>query len=212
MSSQPAKHSESQETVLPLLEVKQLLVQGMQTAIGLQLQAQDICMLSGKSGSGKSQFLKALADLISHQGEVFLAGSNMQSVSAPVWRQQVMYFSAETAWWSDLVSEHFELLPTTEQLQQIALPENILKVNPDTLSSGEKQRLALLRGLQYAPKVLLLDEVTANLDPTSEQLVESLVKQYIQQHSAAAIWISHDAEQRQRLQTQSLVFNSGDRA
>lgn len=209
MTLQPANHESSQEALPALLKVKQLLAQGMKTAIDLQLKAHDICMLSGTSGSGKSQFLKAIADLIEQDGEVLLAGKNMQEIAAPTWRQQVMYFSAETAWWSDVVSEHFNALPNKEQLKKVALSVDILSVNPDTLSSGEKQRLALLRGLQYAPKVLLLDEITANLDPTSEKLVEDLVKAYIQEHSAAAIWISHDPEQSQRLQTQSLVFQAG---
>ena len=189
-------------------EVKQLFAQGMKLAIDLQLQVHDICMISGVSGSGKSQFLKALADLIEHSGEVSLRDESQSSMPAPQWRQQVMFFSAETAWWSDLVKEHFEHLPSAEELKKIDLPHNILQLNSDTLSSGEKQRLALLRGLQYQPKILLLDEITANLDPASEQLVEALVKQYIEQQAAAAIWISHDPHQAERLQTQSLVFKA----
>jgi len=81
----------------------------------------------------------------------------------------------------------------------VGLKVDILEQNPDNLSSGEKQRLALLRGLQYEPKVLLLDEITANLDPKSARLVENLVTDYIAKHTAAALWISHDEEQQERL-------------
>lgn len=195
-----------------LLRVNQLLAMGMAEPIDCVLHAQDVCMLSGPSGSGKSQFLKALADLIKHDGEVWLTEQTMQSFSAPDWRRQVMYFSAETAWWCDDVVAHFAHQPNATELAEVGLEQAILQANPDTLSSGEKQRLALLRGLQLLPKILLLDEITANLDPHSEQLVEARVQRYLQQQSAAAIWISHDPQQAQRLQTQSLVFSTGSGA
>lgn len=180
---------------------------GLNEAIDLALVEQDVCMLSGPSGSGKSQFLKALADLIEHEGEVFLNGKEANQCMPHEWRAQVMYFAAETAWWGDSVKEHFTEIPDADALKSIGLKEQMLNENPDTLSSGEKQRLALLRGLQYKPKVLLLDEVTANLDPASEALVEQLIKAYLTEQSAAAIWISHAPAQIERMATQQRVFN-----
>ena len=187
--------------------VKKVQAIGLPEAVDLELAAQDICMLSGPSGSGKSQFLKALADLIEHRGEVFLNGKEVNQLMPHEWRAQVMYFAAETAWWADSVKEHFTQLPDSDALKSIGLKEQMLNENPDTLSSGEKQRLALLRGLQYKPKVLLLDEVTANLDPASEALVEQLIKAYLNEHSAAAIWISHAPAQIERMATQERVFS-----
>lgn len=187
--------------------VKQVQVTGLSEAVDLTLGERDICMLSGPSGSGKSQFLKALADLIEHEGEVFLNGKEANQFMPHEWRAQVMYFAAETTWWADSVKEHFTQLPDLNALKSIGLKEQMLNENPDTLSSGEKQRLALLRGLQYKPKVLLLDEVTANLDPASEALVEQLIKAYLNEHSAAAIWISHAPAQIERMATQQRVFN-----
>lgn len=178
----------------------------MAAALDLQLQRKHICMLSGPSGSGKSQFLKSLADLIVHEGEVWLEGQAMYATSPENWRRQVMYFAAETAWWQDTVKEHFDKLPVKADLQRLGLSTSILEVSPDSLSSGEKQRLALLRGLQYQPKVLLLDEITANLDPESEAWVEQLIHDYIEQASAAAIWISHDSSQAERMATMQLKF------
>lgn len=74
------------------------------------------------------------------------------------------------------------------------------------LSSGEKQRLALLRGLLFNPKVLLLDEVTANLDEESTCQVEDLVQRYVQQPGTqrCAIWVTHDAVQSQRVASRRL--------
>ncbi|WP_321325848.1 ABC transporter ATP-binding protein [Thiomicrorhabdus sp.] len=188
------------------LTIENLKAKGMSAAIDLQLNAKDICMVSGPSGSGKSQFFKALADLIEHSGKVQLEQQILEQTSPEIWRVQVMYFSAETAWWDDVVATHFDTPPKEQQLAKIGLDTIMLNANPDSLSSGEKQRFALLRGLQYQPKVLLLDEITANLDPSSEYLVETMVKEYVQQNHAIALWISHDPEQTKRMATKTLTF------
>ena len=190
----------------PFFQACDVKAKGMKYSIELQLDVQEVCMISGVSGSGKSQFLKALADLIQHEGEVRLEQQTLSKVCPEDWRKQVMYFAAETAWWQDTVSAHFEEQPSDDALQEIGLQSNVLQSNPDNLSSGQKQRLALLRGLQYCPKVLLLDEITANLDPESEQLVEQMVQDYLQNRQAAALWISHNPEQAERLSTRQLVF------
>lgn len=199
-----------------LLQVRGLLTTGMLKPVDLTVQGGQIWMLSGVSGIGKSQLLKAIADLIPHSGQAWLNGKAQTDFCANQWRQQVMYFPAETAWWKERVAEHFETLPTAEQLHALGLNESFLQKNPESLSSGEKQRLALLRGLQYQPKVLLLDEITANLDEASTLQVEAFLQQYIQASSVVAahpgsqqpqnedsaraiLWISHDAHQCQRL-------------
>lgn len=183
-----------------LLKIENLQAQGMQKPISWQLNAGELWLLYGPSGTGKSQLLKAVADLIDWQGEVMLLDRPVNAMPAPVWRRKVMYFSAETAWWMETVAEHFVSLPSSKQLAEIGLQTSILQQHPDQLSSGEKQRLALLRGLAFAPKVLLLDEISANLDPESTLQVEKLLQTYLQaEPERAAIWISHDEQQRQRL-------------
>lgn len=183
-----------------LLNISNLKAEGMERPISWQVNSGELWLLYGPSGTGKSQLLKALADLIPAEGKVALLDRPVDSMPAPVWRRQVMYFSAETAWWLETVAEHFLTPPTAQQLQAIGLETEILQQHPDQLSSGEKQRLALLRGLSFAPKVLLLDEISANLDPKSTEQVESLLQDYLQSKAdRAAIWISHDIAQRERL-------------
>jgi ABC-type iron transport system FetAB ATPase subunit len=67
------------------------------------------------------------------------------------------------------------------------------------LSSGEKQRLALLRLLANQPRVLLLDEPTANLDPENTRRVEAVIREYCRERAAAVVWVSHDREQAARV-------------
>ena len=182
-----------------MLQIQALKADGMAKTVSWQLQAGELWSLYGASGSGKSQLLKSLADLVPNQGEVHLQGRARSAMSAPEWRRQVMYFAAETAWWLETVSEHFVSPPKEEVLQSIGLSPSLLSQHPDQLSSGEKQRLALLRGLAFEPSVLLLDEISANLDPESTVQVEALIQSYLVEGERCAIWISHDRAQRERL-------------
>jgi len=206
---------DSANTTVELLKVSKLLTTGVLKPVDLTIQAGQLWILSGISGTGKSQLLKAIADLIPHTGQAWLNGQAQADVCAEQWRQQVMYFAAETAWWLDTIMEHFVQTPSSQQLEALGLEQSILQKHPDSCSSGEKQRLALLRGLAFNPKVLLLDEITANLDPESTLKVEIFLQHYIQtplsqseqtssalQNKGAAraiLWISHDVQQHQRL-------------
>lgn len=168
-------------------------------AVSLKLKAGELLCLHGPSGSGKTQLLRALADLDPHAGEVRLDGRAQDAFPAPQWRRQVAYLPAEPGWWLPRAGDHFSQPPQAQALQALQLPENSLQREVEWLSSGERQRLALLRLLALEPRVLLLDEPTANLDPDNTQAVETLIRDYCRTHQAIVIWISHDPVQRERL-------------
>ncbi|HIP40721.1 MAG TPA: ATP-binding cassette domain-containing protein, partial [Desulfocapsa sulfexigens] len=63
--------------------------------------------LTGKSGIGKTQMLRAVADVIVHTGDCFLNGNSCMSVEPPEWRQTVAMVPAESFWWHDMVGDHF---------------------------------------------------------------------------------------------------------
>lgn len=151
--------------------------------------------LSGPSGSGKSLLLRALADLDPHEGEVLLDGEAQSSMSGPAWRRRVGYLPTESAWWAPLVGGHFP----GDVPAELGFEPDVAGWEVARLSSGERQRLALLRLLAREPEGLLLDEPTANLDGESAQRVEALLERYRAEHDAAVLWVSHDAEQRARV-------------
>jgi ABC-type iron transport system FetAB ATPase subunit len=167
-------------------------------ALSLELQDGECIGLSGLSGMGKSLFLRAIADLDPHQGRIWLDGHEQSTVPATEWRSRVTLLAAESAWWAEKVADHFSNTDP-DALQQLGFGSECLEWSTERLSSGEKQRLALLRLLAIQPEVLLLDEPTANLDTESAKKVESLIADYRRQHGASVIWVSHDMEQIKRV-------------
>lgn len=165
----------------------------------LALRAGECIGLSGASGSGKTRLLRCIADLDTHRGQVWLDGVARDDISPPAWRRQVALLPAESAWWFDDVGAHFPRAPAAARLAFLGFSGDVLGWLVDRLSSGEKQRLAVLRMLSVEPCVLLLDEPTANLDEENIARVESLIQAYLQESNAGAIWVSHDPRQLRRV-------------
>jgi alpha-D-ribose 1-methylphosphonate 5-triphosphate synthase subunit PhnL len=85
-----------------------------------------------------------------------------------------------------------------EMLTALNLPERLWSISPATFSGGEKQRVNLARGLVARPRLLLLDEPTASLDPVTAERVIGLIEQ-IKAEGVAMLAIFHHPELTQRL-------------
>jgi ABC-type iron transport system FetAB ATPase subunit len=129
-------------------------------------------------------------------------------VSAPEWRQHVAMLPAESQWWFDTVGEHFNTTDT-ELFQRLGFKPQVADWMVSRLSSGEKQRLALIRMLASKPRVLLLDEPTANLDQQNTNTFEQIVADYLATQNACAIWVSHDRKQLQRVTQRIYTIEKG---
>ncbi len=195
-----------------LLDVRQLKTAHL-GPLDLALQPGELVQVTGASGSGKSLLLRALADLDPNTGQVMLNGKPRDAMAPVDWRRRVAYVPAETAWWGERVDEHlpvdFARAAALHLLEQVALPEASLGWEVERLSSGEKQRLGLVRALLNQPRVLLLDEPTANLDLENTKRIERAVRGYLAEEDAAALWVSHDTLQRQRLGGRILTIANG---
>jgi ABC-type iron transport system FetAB ATPase subunit len=176
--------------------------------VSLALEVGECVALRGPSGSGKTLLLRALADMDIVQGQVWLAGAPRDEIPAPIWRRQVGLLTAESHWWSDRVRAHFAAEPGDE-LAALGFHADVLDWSVSRLSSGERQRLAVARLLVIRPRVLLLDEPTANLDVANARRVEALVQRYLQQHQAGTLWVTHDAEQSARVARRVIVLGDG---
>ena len=157
--------------------------------------------IQGPSGAGKSVLLRMLADLDPHDGDALLDGRAASSMSAPDWRAAVVYQAAEPAWWEDTAGAHFAgadpaFMDST--LTALGLSPALLDTEIERLSTGERQRLALVRSLARRPRVLLLDEPTAALDPDAVARVEALLREQLAAGMAVLI-VTHAVEQARRL-------------
>ncbi|MEX9542405.1 ATP-binding cassette domain-containing protein, partial [Escherichia coli] len=82
-----------------------------------------------------------------------------------------------------------------QDLSYFSLPESILEKSINELSGGEKQRISLIRNLQFLPKVLLLDEITSALDEANKVKVNELIHQLATQQNIAILWVTHDQDE-----------------
>ncbi len=179
--------------------------------IDLSLSVGECVCLSGASGVGKSLLLRAVADLVVHDGEAYLDDAPCQGMNAPQWRRQVGLLPPESAWWFERVGEHFPAGNGENDVlhgafAQLGFKAGTLDWEVARCSSGERQRLALLRLLAQGPRALLLDEPTASLDPKSVARVEAMVTRYRKEHAAPVLWVSHDPAQIERMATQHLIM------
>ena len=163
----------------------------------------------GPSGSGKSLLLRALADLDPNSGKVRLSGQDRDDMPAPQWRRLVTYAAAEPGWWAATVGEHFDDWPLAAPLaRRLDLPIDCAEWPVSRLSTGESQRLGLIRVLVQSPKVLLLDEPTAALDQNGRAAVEAVIRERLSE-GAAALWVTHDRSQAKRMAARCLLFRGG---
>ena len=137
--------------------------------MSFQLRAGEFKLITGPSGCGKSTLLKIIASLLSPTaGSIFFAGKNINDLTPETYRQQVSYCAQTPALFGDSVYDNL-VFPWQIRHQQpdpnalvadllrFGLAENTLEKSINELSGGEKQRVSLIRNLQFLPHVLLLD-------------------------------------------------------
>lgn len=191
-----------------MLEVTRLEPLGL-APVSLTLAAGECVTLAGPSGSGKTLLLRAIADLDPVAGSVRLNGTLREDLPAPEWRRRVGYLPADSGWWADTVAEHFIAAEAwSAAAAALGLGEGWPGWTVARLSTGERQRLALLRALEVQPQVLLLDEPTSGLDAQATAAVESLLETH-RKEGLALLWVTHDPAQAQRLGTRRLLLRHG---
>jgi len=202
------------DRVSPLLDVQNVAFsvgdRQLLKPVSLQLYQGDCVLLTGPSGSGKSTFLKILASLITPtSGQLFFRNSDITTLRAEAYRQQVSYCFQTPQLFGQTVYDNLALpwqirrqKPQRDKLvaalESVNLSPDMLNKSVEQLSGGEKQRVGLLRNLQFMPEVLLLDEVTSALDEENRLSVLSLINRIAAEEKVAVVRISHDVNDIQQ--------------
>ena len=194
-----------------MLRVDYLTVAGL-PPVSFEVAPHECLAVEGPSGAGKTRLLRAIADLDAADGFVYLDGEERREVPAPEWRRRVRYASAEPAWWAPRVREHFPAAAKLERLVlSVGLEPKLLDRPISELSTGERQRLGLVRAVADEPRVLLLDEPTSALDAQATALAEELIRFQILA-GRMVVLVSHNSGQVVRLAHTRLRLPGNGRA
>lgn len=163
-------------------------------ALDAHLDIQGFSVLLGRSGEGKSTFLKAIAGLIPAESTVY---QGLPAEKRPIgYLPQGYALFPHLCVWENVAfalrgSRSNRRTKALELLHQVQL-EDLAERTPNTLSGGQQQRIALARALARDPELLLLDEPTSALDViTQELLLEGLIE-LIHSLGIPALIATHD--------------------
>lgn len=148
--------------------------------------------------------LRAIADLDASDGTISLNGEDKDFIAAPEWRKRVRYFAAEPGWWADTPAEHFhDPVWLKTNMGRLDLDPGLAVRSTAQLSTGERQRLALLRAMEDNPSVLLADEPTAALDAEASKKAEQLLRAFLKE-GGILVLVTHSEKQAKAFGTQRL--------
>ena len=162
----------------------------------------------GESGSGKSTLLSLLQNLYPlKEGNITIGGLDLQHISNSSLRQMVGVVPQHIDLFSGTIIDNIAVGETEPDMQRILFLSKLIGIDefiqqlPNTynsivseqgvnLSGGQRQRLAIARALYRNPEILILDEATSSLDPTSEQKVQDALR-WFQTQGKTIIIIAH---------------------
>ena len=184
----------------------------------LDLEAGRITGIIGPSGAGKSTLLYILNGLErASGGSIVFDGKELKGdPDLELRRQMSMVFQKPTVF-NTSVYENMayslklrgiskgDIRDKVCELAKLIGLEDKLKQKAVTLSGGEAQRLSLARAIIHRPKVLLLDEPTANLDPANVAMIEKLILHAKCEYKTSIVIITHNMFQARRI-SEKLVF------
>jgi putative ABC transport system ATP-binding protein len=201
--------------------------------IDLNVEKGDFITIIGGNGAGKSTFLNSIAgSLIVDQGRITIEGKDVTNLTANkraglvsrVFQDTRMGTASrltieENMAIADRRGQRFgfgigvnnkQRAHFKEALKQLDLGlENRLTAEVGLLSGGQRQALTLLMATLKKPKVLLLDEHTAALDPKTSDMVLKLTEEVIEREQLTALMITHDMEQAIQMGNRLLMMDNG---
>ncbi|WP_455277332.1 ABC transporter ATP-binding protein [[Eubacterium] cellulosolvens] len=188
-------------------------------SISLETITGAVISLVGVNGSGKTTLLRIISGLeIPTKGSILskdrkLRAQDLRQISTMVFQKSVMF--NENVY--DNIAFGLKIRDFTKKEidEKVSKALDLVQLNgfesrkAKKLSGGEQQRVALARAFIIEPEVLLLDEPTANLDPSNAIVIEQVIKGLGERNSCIIILATHNLHQARRLSNQMVHIHSG---
>ena len=203
--------------------------------VSLELAEGDFATIVGSNGAGKSTLFNAITGTFYvDQGQIFLAGENITYRKEHIRSKEIghlfqdplkgtaphmtieenmalAYLRASTsthAYFSHISSKEKKEFRQQLELLDMGL-EDRMKQPVGLLSGGQRQALTLLMATMVTPKILLLDEHTAALDPATAEKVLKLTRQIVAERKITCLMVTHNMHQALELGNRTLMMHAG---
>ena len=196
--------------------------------IDLEIEGGEFVGLIGHTGSGKSTFIQHLNGLLAPtSGKVEIDGEDIHSSKDALRRVRfkvgLVFQYPEYQLFEETVYKDIAFGPKNMGLNEDEIDERVreaarfagvdekwLEVSPLELSGGQKRRVAIAGVIAMRPKVLVLDEPTAGLDPEGRESFLKNISDYKEATGATVIIISHSMDDVARIASRLVVFHEGN--
>ena len=195
--------------------------------LNFALQPGEVTTLLGPSGAGKSIILKLIIGLVRQaEGSVKVMGQEVVNLDGPdltaLRVSTGMLFQGAALFDSLTVFENIayglrergekdeDKLDhiVKERLRMVGLPGIESKL-PSQLSGGQRKRIGLARALATSPKIMLYDEPTTGLDPTSTRMIDDLIITFAREQKITSLIVTHDIQSARRISDRWMLLSQG---
>lgn len=194
-------------------------------AINLEIAEGELVGLIGHTGSGKSTLIQHLNGLLKPtSGKIYIDGTDIWKDKATTvatrFKVGLVFQYPEYQIFEDTVYKDIAFGPRNMKLPEeeidrrvretarlVGLREETLDKSPFELSGGQKRRVAIAGVMAMEPKVLILDEPVAGLDPKGRDRILGLIRDYHQEKKSTVLLVSHSMEDVAKFATKILVMN-----
>ena len=195
--------------------------------VDLSIEEGQFVGLIGHTGSGKSTFIQHLNGLLAPtEGSVLVDGTDIHSSKEATrdvrFQVGLVFQYPEYQLFEETVYKDVAFGPKNMKLSEaeidervreacafVGVPESLFELSPLELSGGQKRRVAIAGVMAMRPRVLILDEPTAGLDPAGRDAILENICQYHQRTGATVLLISHNMDDVARIAQRLIVFKDG---
>lgn len=194
--------------------------------VNIEINQGDIVGVIGHTGSGKSTLIQHFNGLLRQtSGEIFVDGENIwenkKNIRNVRFKVGLVFQYPEYQIFEDTVAKDISFglknmgLSKEDREKSVFETADMLKIShllnksPFDLSGGQKRRVAIAGVMAMKPKVLILDEPCASLDPLGRTQILSMIKEYHKRTNATILIVSHSMEDMAEFSNKILVMNKG---